>query len=66
MWYHYVILVLALYSIATTLYSQITGKGLTWLDRLSGVASLAVYLAAASWCYSGINTPAPMFGARRY
>jgi hypothetical protein len=65
MWYHYVILVLALYSIATTLYTQVTGR-LTWFDRLSGVASLAVSLAAASWCYSGINTPPSMFGARRY
>lgn len=66
MWYHYVILALALYAFGSSLYSQITGKFSGWFDRLSGVASMAVSLAAASWCYSGITTPPPIFGARRY
>jgi len=66
MWYHYVILVLALYSVASGLYLQITNKFSSWYDRLSGVSSIVVSSAAIFWCLTGINTPPPMFGARRY
>jgi len=65
MWYHYLVLLIALYVIGSALYTQITGR-LSWYDRLSGAVTILLGLIAASWSYNGIYTPPPMFGARRY
>ena len=65
MWYHYLVGLVALYFIGTTIYSQVTGTYSTWYARIPSLVGIVVSYFALSWAYNGIYPPA-VFGGRRY
>ena len=65
MWYHYLVMIVALYLIGSSIYNIVmSGNRSGWI--INGI-SAAIGGALAFWSYTGIMTPVipPLFGGRR-
>lgn len=59
MWYHYLIILVALYFVATGIYNVIQGPKTTYYIATSAI-QIAVGAIAAYWAYSAATAPPPM------
>ena len=58
MWYHYLILLVALYFAATGIYGIVIGTKSTY-NIVTGAIQIAVALYVVYWSYTKITEPAP-------
>jgi hypothetical protein len=68
MWYHYVVALVAVYYIVSSMYSQITGYYPSLVSRLPSLVGVVLCYFAFKWAYNGIYPPSMLsFGSgRRY
>lgn len=72
MWYHYLALLVAIYLVASSVYSMIMGYGTIYTRWVFNGLYIAIGIAVGMWAWSGITAvPTPimqattMMGGRR-
>jgi hypothetical protein len=64
MWYHWAILLVALYFTATSLYNMFKPSPIkrSTLSYTTGSIQIVILLGIAYWAYSSATAPPPMYG----